>query len=262
MLRLFLLLLLVLSLPLIPLEAMGKAYLDRAVYGPGHIVYVTIVDPNFNRSRDVIESIDLTRIVDGKPILEIIVTQPTQGRLFLNAVDGSLRDADGRPVTQAVESGSNTSRFEFMFKLPDDLESNSSVSAIYNDPFKLTPTTRTDIPVDEKVRISEVRMTDRVGATITDAAVEREIIFRATIQSSMNVAQQYAFVLNVRDADGYTVALSWISGGLEAKGAASASIAWTPDASGEYTVEMFLWDKMTNPTPLMMEVKKKVLMVS
>lgn len=250
-----------LILPFSTIELDGKVFLDRTTYGPGSVVYVTIIDRNFNRNDDVIESIDLTQLVDGEPILEIRVTQPTKGRLVLSAIDGSLKDDAGKPVREAMESGPNSSIFEFLIKLPDDLETSSSVSAIYNDPFELAPTGREHIPLEKKITIVETRTIDQYGAILKNMAVGQQTIFRSTIQSSLDVKQPYAYILQIKDPNGYTVMLSWISGVLDAKRSASASIAWTPEEVGEYTVEIFLWESINKPVPLM-EAKKSVVNVA
>ena len=181
---------------------------------------------------------------------------------MLSAVDGSLKDDAGRSVLKAIESGPNTSAFEFLIKLSDDLEPNSSISVIYNDPFELAPTSRTSIPVERKVTVAETRITDQKGNPLTDISVGQQTIFRSTIQSSMNVKQQYSYILQIKDSNGYTVMLSWVSGELEAKRSANTSIAWTPDSIGKYTVEIFLWENMQKPMPLMSEEKKSVIVVT
>jgi hypothetical protein len=142
------------------------------------------------------------------------------------------------------------------------LEPNSSISVIYNDPFELAPTSRTSIPVERKVTITEMRITDQKGNQVTDINAGQQTIFRSTIQSSMNVKQQYSYILQIKDSNGYTVMLSWISGELEAKRFANASIAWIPESIGKYTVGIFLWESMQKPVPLMFEEKKSVIVVT
>jgi hypothetical protein len=240
-------------------EPNAKVAVDRTSYGPGHIVYITIIDRNFNLSDDVIESIDLTQIVKGDPILEVRITQPTKGKLVLSAVDGSLKDDSGKPVVEAVESGPNTSSFELFIKLPDDLEPDSSVSVIYNDPFELSPTSRETVPVKGNVRLIETRITEANGQPLTDIDVGEKVVFRSTIQSSLNGKQEYSYIVQIKDHSGYTIALSWISGIVGAKSSTAVSIAWIPEGAGQYTAEIFLWESVTKPLPLTLRVEHSVL---
>jgi len=120
------------------IEPDSQVFTDSAHHTPGSILYVSIFDPNFNRDKDVRDSIDLTQIVEGNPIVEVKILQPTKGTLTLSAVDGTMKDSNGNTVRKAVESGPDTSLFEFAVKLPSDMETNSVVNVLYHDPFAIT----------------------------------------------------------------------------------------------------------------------------
>lgn len=244
------------------LEPNAKVILDRTSYGPGAIVYVSIVDRNFNQADDVIESIDLTQIVNGDPIVEVKIVQPTRGTITLSAVDGSLKDSSGRSVREAVESGPNTSVFEFEIQLPNDIEVNSSIAVLYNDPFELAPTSRESIPVQQKITLIDTRFADHTGKSLQKANVGQEVIVSSIIQSHISSKQEYAYIVQVKDSDGFTVALSWISGNIEPQRSASATVPWTPDRAGQYTIEIFVWQSLLIPVPLLLKEEKSVLTVS
>ncbi len=119
------------------IEPDSSVTVDKSVYGPSQLVYVSISDPDFNLDRGVVENIDLTQIVSGHPIVEVVIRQPSEGTIILSAVDGSLKDRNGNVITKAVESGPNTGLFEFEMLLPGNIEPNSSVTVLYHDPFAL-----------------------------------------------------------------------------------------------------------------------------
>ncbi len=240
----------------------AKVFLDRTSYGPGSIVYVSIFDINFNLQDDVIESLDLTQIVEGDPILEVKIVQPTQGKFTLSAVDGSIKDSNGNSVREAVESGPNTALFEFVIQLPDDLEANSSIGVIYNDPFELSPTTREEIPTQQKIQLTETRFTDHTGRILQQINVQQKVTISSVIQNGMSSNQQYSYIVQVKDSDGFTVALSWISGNVEAKRSASVAVPWTPDKAGEYNIETFLWQNLFKPVPLLSKQKTSVMVAN
>jgi hypothetical protein len=119
------------------IEPYAIVSVDKSVYGPNQLVYVSILDQNFNLDRGVVENIDLTQIVSGHPIVEVVIRQPNDGTVTLSAVDGSLKDRNGNIIIKAIESGPNTAMFEFEIILPDNIEPNSSVTVLYHDPFAL-----------------------------------------------------------------------------------------------------------------------------
>lgn len=241
------------------MEPNAKVFLDRTSYGPGSIVYVSIFDRNFNLQDDVVESIDLTQIVDGDPIVEVRIVQPTEGKFTLSAVDGSIKDSNGNSVRQAIESGPDTSLFEFVIQLPNDIEANSSVGVIYNDPFELSPTTREKIPMQQKIEITDTRFMDHTGKILQQITAEKKVTISSVIQNHMSTNQPYSYIVQVKDSDGFTVTLSWISGNVEAQRSASVAVPWTPDKSGEYTIEIFLWQDMFKPVPLLSKQEESVI---
>jgi len=240
----------------------AKVFLDRTSYGPGSIVYVSILDRNFNLDNDVVESIDLTQIVEGEPIVEVRVVQPTQGTFTLSALDGSMKDRNGRSVREAVESGPDTSLFDFEIQLPDDIEANSSIGVLYNDPFELSPTTREEISVEQKITVTETRFTDNSGKFLQKGVVGQQVTISSIIQNHMSSKQEYLYIVQVKDSDGFTVSLSWISGNIERQRAVSAAVPWIPDEPGQYTIEIFIWQSLLEPVPLLSKELKNAIVVN
>ncbi|MFQ5921100.1 MAG: hypothetical protein ACE5JV_03690 [Nitrososphaerales archaeon] len=243
-------------------EPDAQVIVESASYSPGSIVYVGIFDRDFNLSKDVLDSIDLTIIVQGDPIVEVRIVQPTQGTITLSAVDGSLQDRNGRMVTNAMESGPDTSLFEFEIKLSEDIEANSSVTVLYTDPFELTPTTRERIPVQQKIALIDTRLAESTGKPLKEASIGQKVVASSIIQSRVSSDLKYAYIVQVKDSDGFTVALSWISGILKPQRSADARVAWTPDSSGRYTVEIFVWQDLLKPVPLLLKHKASTITVS
>lgn len=243
------------------IEPDAKVFIDRNYYGPGAIVFVSIFDRDFNRDDAVVESIDLTQIVNGDPIVEVKIVQPSKGTLTLSAADGSMKDSSGKVVTKAVESGPNTSLFEFEVKLPDDIASNSSVTVLFNDPFSLT-TSKPETPVRQRIDLTDTRFADDAGRSLKNASVGMEVIISSMIHSNISSKQEYAYIVQVKDSDGFTVLLSSITGSLEPQRSADPRISWAPDKTGQYMVEIFVWDELLKPMPLLLREEKMVIAVT
>jgi hypothetical protein len=65
----------------------------------------------------------------------------------------------------------------------------------------------------------------------------------------------------IKDIDGITVSLSWITGTLPAGETLSAAQSWVPTVAGTFTVEVFLWESVTTPVPLYNKVPQTNLIV-
>jgi hypothetical protein len=246
--------LLLLGSPLISalkMEPYAKVFLDRISYGPGSVVYASIFDRNFNMDDEVIEALDLTQVVRGKPIVEVRIVQPTKGTIVLSALDGSMKDSSGRSVTEALESGPNTSLFEFVIQLPDDIEVNSSIAVLYEDPFELSPTTREEIPVKRKIELRDTLIAGVPAQHMNEIGAGQEVVISSTVYSTLSSSQSYVYIVQVKNSEGITVMLSWISGKVEPQRHANAAVAWNTEELGTYTIEIFLWQDILKPVPLL-----------
>jgi hypothetical protein len=69
-------------------------------------------------------------------------------------------------------------------------------------------------------------------------------------------------IIQIEDPQGFTADLGWVTGSLAAGETTDASRSWTALEPGQYTVEMFAWDKVDEaPTPLS-EVTTETISVS
>ena len=89
----------------------------------------------------------------------------------------------------------------------------------------------------------------------------RGILVSVDLQSNQNKDQEYAYLVQIQNDDGVTVLLSWIAGTLPADHSSSPSQSWTPIETGEYTITVFVWNSLANPTALS-ESMSKTIMVS
>ena len=51
----------------------------------------------------------------------------------------------------------------------------------------------------------------------------------------------------MKDSEGFTVMLTWIKGTMHASADLDAGISWTPEDSGNYRVEVFVWKSLEDP---------------
>ena len=70
------------------------------------------------------------------------------------------------------------------------------------------------------------------------------------LSNGQNKPQSFAYLVQIKDADGVTVSLAWITGYLSSNQRLSPSLSWTPQNSGVFIAEIFVWESITNPDPL------------
>lgn len=91
---------------------------------------------------------------------------------------------------------------------------------------------------------------DKGGATIIDPAVGQELFFRVELYNQIDEPQSYAYFLQVKDEQGITLNLSWLTGTIEPGVATALFQSWIPEREGTYNPEIMIWSGLENPMPI------------
>jgi len=121
------------------------------------------------------------------------------------------------------------------------------------DQLRLTSTTfiGTIVPPLERAPASNPRIVDSFGNAITGTVkTGQQIQITADLTNGQDRDQPFAYLVQVQDANGVTVSLSWITGTLTAGQSLNPAQSWTPSASGTYTAQIFVWQSIDNPNAL------------
>ena len=80
--------------------------------------------------------------------------------------------------------------------------------------------------------------------------MDQQVQITADLANGQDRDQPFAYLVQVQDGNGVTVALAWISGTLAPGQSFSPALSWTPSASGTYDITAFVWESVDNPTAL------------
>ena len=80
--------------------------------------------------------------------------------------------------------------------------------------------------------------------------VDQQVQIESDLSNSQDRFQNFAYLVQIKNDDGVTVSLAWITGSLSPNQRLSPSLSWTPENAGIYAVEIFVWESITNPDPL------------
>lgn len=110
---------------------------------------------------------------------------------------------------------------------------------------------KTEFPCWPRVFLGyDIDVLDENGAFVTDPIVGQELFFQTSLGNMIDEAQTYAYFLQIKDEEGITVHLSWLTGTIEANGTIALSQAWVPEKAGTYYPEVVVWSSTDNPMPL------------
>jgi len=107
-----------------------------------------------------------------------------------------------------------------------------------------------DTPQTQRITLGATRLADSLGNAVEKMAASEKVQMVSSIQNNESYTQQFTCIMQISDSGGTIVSLAWVSGQLTAGQVFDVSQSWTPDRSGDYTVETFVWRSLDDPSPL------------
>jgi len=226
--------------------------LTEPTYKVTDVARIIVIDPDENRHPDTIDTL--------------------QVRVW------STTDRGGLLVTLR-ETGDRTGIFEELLTFTLDEESTGTrlrvsegdiITAKYTDKTLPAPAALSESGVEtieveelfasanigylisslERAVASEPEIVDSKGESITKFSASQQVLVQSDITNNQKKKQPFTYIVQIKDDEGATVLLSWITGELPPKESFKAAQSWIPDAQGIFSIEIFVWESVDNPTAL------------
>ncbi len=103
----------------------------------------------------------------------------------------------------------------------------------------------------ERTSVINPRLENAFGAPVVDNVnVNQQIQISADITNHQEKSQNFVYLVQIKNDVDMVVSLGWISGQLTPDQKLSPSLSWTPNQSGEFTAEVFVWGGLINHNAL------------
>ena len=222
----------------------GEVQWLEASYAATGSGVVRIIDPDMNINPDAVDSIDAVVYSEtfiGGIELTLTETQEASG-IFEGTVEFDPESASDGHRLQVTEGDIITAAYDDeTLPKPDN-----------GDTLEITATTLIGsiVPPLERAPASNPAIVDAFGNSIASVSVDQQVQITADLTSGQDRDQDFAYLVQIQNEDGVTIALSWITGTLGAGATFSPSQSWTPSETGSYTATIFVWESVSNPTAL------------
>ncbi len=117
------------------------------------------------------------------------------------------------------------------------------------------------LDVGNKVSVSSLSVVDQEGNGIGKFAPGERVWIKSELKNKLSDEQRFTYIVQIKNADGFPVAISWVDGVLTPNMAFTPSLSWVPDEEGIYFAEIFVWHSMDNPIPLSSSIRTILLFV-
>jgi hypothetical protein len=93
-------------------------------------------------------------------------------------------------------------------------------------------------------------MVDTSGQKISDFHVGSQIGVQSILTNHGKSEQKFSYVVQVLDKNGATDFLEVFSAAMLPSQSFTASQVWIPKTTGQYTIQVFVWDSLSSAIPL------------
>ena len=219
----------------------GEVQWLEASYAATGSGIVRVIDPDMNINPDAVDNLDLVVYSEtflGGIDLTVTETQESSG-IFEGTVEFDPETASQGHRLQVTEGDIITAAYD-------------DVTTPDGDDLEITATTLIGsiVPPLERAPASNPAIVDAFGNSLASVSVDQQVQITADLTSGQDRDQDFAYLVQIQDEDGVTIALSWITGTLGAGATFSPSQSWTPSETGSYTATIFVWESVSNPTAL------------
>ena len=224
----------------------GEVQWLEASYAATGSGIVRVIDPDMNTNPSAVDNIDDVVVYSetflGGIELTVTETQEASG-IFEGTVEFDPESASQGHRLQVTEGDIVTAEYDDRTLPPPDGEGDRlSISA--------TTLIGSIVPPLERAPASNPAIVDAFNNALASVSVDQQVQITADLTSGQDRDQDFAYLVQIQNEEGVTIALSWITGTLGAGATFSPSQSWTPSETGSYTATMFVWESVSNPTAL------------
>ncbi|GEM_PF-6045240 len=202
---------------------------------------ISLVDADANANDDIIETVTVevsSETFPGGQDITLTETGDDTG-IFENAVITVVDTIpEGSQIWASVE---DTITIEYEDTLDDT-----------GDDLKITASLRVGVIPTFPVPASGAKVVNTAGTTLDASAISTGslVIVETSVTNDAPVAQDFAYIVQIKDTDGVIVMFNFQTGELATGATLSPGISWVPATSGAYTIEIFVFESLATPSPL------------
>jgi hypothetical protein len=110
--------------------------------------------------------------------------------------------------------------------------------------------TQSAMAINGGITVTQPSMVDPFGHTISSFQVGQEIGVQSTLANHGQSEQKFAYMVQILGSNDETEYFQSTSASMLPNQSFNASQVWIPKNTGQYTVEVFVWDSLSSAIPL------------
>ncbi len=234
---------------------------DKSSYKIGDRAVIRVIDPDLNKDPDVQDTVDVD-VWSTSDRAGVDVTLRETGDKTGEFTGEVVLSTDTSSGTRLhVEQGDTLTARYTDRTLPDPADYDEEIDATISlDTQRLDATATVGISKfpTERAPASMPDVVDELGNEVSDVTVGSQVLISSKVSNNQTISQDFVHIVKVTDEDGNVVMLSFTQGTLNPNESRTNAFSWTPEATGTYTVEIFVWESFANPVALSPKITETV----
>ena len=105
-------------------------------------------------------------------------------------------------------------------------------------------------PLD-RLQVTSPRLADFRGNTVSqNVIVNQLVVITADITNNQDLPQDFVYIVQIKDSQNVIRYLNFIKAEVSPTKTFSPGVSWTPNTSGKFLVEIYVWEGLDKPNPL------------
>ena len=101
-----------------------------------------------------------------------------------------------------------------------------------------------------EISTSDFRIVNSLGEDIRSPVVDQQLNLQTSLKNLSGNNIDWAYIVQVVNSDGAIIDLNYATGSLVKNQTLTAALSWTPNSSGNYKIEIFVWNNLRDIDPL------------
>ncbi len=101
-----------------------------------------------------------------------------------------------------------------------------------------------------EISTSDFKIVNSLGEEIKSPVVDQQLNLQTSLKNLSGKTMDWAYIVQIINSDGAIVDLKYAAGSLVKNQTLTAALSWTPQSSGNYKIETFVWDNLRDIDPL------------
>lgn len=208
-------------------------------------ISVKVVDADMNLNPEAIDQVPIQLYSDSDVagvVLDAAETLESSG-VFVGTISLSQTSASSGNRLYSVPGDQVFAKYDdYTLPRPYSVSDNTELIAL--------AAIDSSTPPIQRIDNSFIRLSDSFGDELSSFSINNQLQIVGTITNLQEHKQGFVYFFQVKNSDDSTESINWVRGQLDAHQTLDVSQSWMPKKSGDYEIQTYVWNSITDPTAL------------